>query len=190
MPQTQPKMRQGTNKLHCCGKNTQNRAYWPPLYRSDRTKQCNLLLTHTTTTTPSDAAPQVLPVVGIVQPQVCYGYLLWKAFVCVGGAHCGRECNHYMYVVLFCPQHEQQFHPHPPIPKSSTRPSHQHRAVVSGLQGGSQRTSPVDYIDRITGGRSPAATGISIGEPRDEKPGQRQWTGKKRRDSWTKCFSI
>ena len=59
-------MRQGTNKPHCRGKNNRKRGYWPPLHRSDRTKQCDLLLTHTTTTaTPSDVAPRVLPVVGI-----------------------------------------------------------------------------------------------------------------------------
>ena len=75
MPQTQPKMGQGTNKPYCRGKNHRNMAYWPQLYRSKRAKQCNLLLTHTTTTTtttttPSDAAPRVVSVVGIAGPLV------------------------------------------------------------------------------------------------------------------------
>ena len=38
--------------------------------------------------------------------------------------------------------------------------------------------------------RQPANRMGNTVEPRDEKPGQRQRTGKKRRDSWRKCFSI
>ena len=82
-----------------------------------------------------------------VEPQGHYGCLWWKAlFVCVGGARCGRECNHYMYLVLFRPHHEQQ-------PSSSSRTQgfieseYLSSSAVNGLRGGSPRTGPVDCVD-------------------------------------------